>query len=232
MSAQLAAFLFALVVCVFLHLAAILVAGVASGVEVRRFSFGIGPRLWQHRRFELRLIPFAGQVEFRDLRSEDVDAMALGLQRGDPKASRYLDLQPRYRQVLISLSGCAALLVLGYAVLGPQAGAELVRGFEQIIGGAMSPLDAAQRMLGAAQRQILALSPAHLLALVAVKLAALNLLPFAPFNGANAIGAALSGDTAIAYGWERWTHVAIWASIAMGLSWLVALAVFLGTSPA
>ncbi|RZI54446.1 MAG: hypothetical protein EOP12_02870 [Pseudomonas sp.] len=227
MASHLATFLIALVVCVFLHLTAILIAGLASGVELRQFSFGVGPRLRKLGRFELKLFPFAGHVEFRNLRSEEVDTRDVDVLSSDAEAFRYLDLQPRYRQVLISLSGCAALFVLAYAVLGSRAGIELVRGFGQIIGGALSPLDAAQGLLGAAQRQVLQLSPAHMLALVAVKLAALNLLPLAPFNGASAISVALSGNAVSSYGWEQWTRMAIWISIAMGLSWLVALAVYL-----
>lgn len=228
MPSYLATVLIALVVCVFLHLAAILLAGFASGVELRHFSFGIGPRLLKRRRFELRLFPFAGNVEFRNFRSEEVDATDPDVLSGSTEAFRYLDLQPRYRRVLISLSGCAALFLLACAVLESQAGLELVRGFGQIIGGALSPLDAAQGLLESAQRQLFQFSPAHILALVAVKLAALNLLPFVPFNGASAIGVALPVNAITSHWWEQWTRMTIWISIAMIISWLVALTVYLG----
>ncbi|RYE60510.1 MAG: hypothetical protein EOP20_02330 [Hyphomicrobiales bacterium] len=228
MPSYLATVSIALVVCVFLHLAAILLAGFASGVELRQFSFGIGPRLWKLRRFELKLFPFAGNVEFRNLRSEEVDTTDIDVLNSDTETFRYLDLQPRYRQVLISLSGCAALLVLAYAVLGSRARIELVQGFGQIIGGALSPLDGAQDLLETAQRQLFQLSPVHILALVAVKLAALNLLPLAPFNGASAINVALSVNAVSSYWWDQWTRMTIWISIAMSLSWLVALMVYLG----
>lgn len=227
MFSHLATVLIALVVCVFLHLTAILITGLALGVEFKKFSFGIGPKLWRHRRFELKLLPFAGHVEFRNVRNEEIDEMDMDFSHGAAEALRYFDLQPRYRQVIISLSGCAALVIMAYAVLGSQAGNELVRGFEQIIGGAMSPLDAAQHILKAARRQLFQLSPMHILALVAVKLAALNLLPIAPFNGASAISVVLSRNATSSYAWEQWTRSGLWISIAIALSWSVALAVYL-----
>jgi membrane-associated protease RseP (regulator of RpoE activity) len=227
MPAHLALFLVALAASSLLHLAFIAAAGLACRVRLRKLRVGIGPALLRSRHFELKLIPLAGSVEFENWRTEEINASTTNDDGDAIDPSRYLDLQPRHRQILISLSGCIALLLLAFAMIGPEAGSALGHGFAQIIGGALSPLERAQALLQEAHRLIRELPPAQVLGLVAVKLAALNLLPVAPFNGASAIAAALSGSSIGEFWWRRWIETGIWLSLAMGFSWLVALVAYI-----
>jgi membrane-associated protease RseP (regulator of RpoE activity) len=160
----------AAVVSVVVHLMSMAAAGRLSGASVERIGLFIGPRVWQVEVrevvFELRLIPLGGYVKFGD---------------------DFQKLHP-VKRIFTALCGCLALILLAAVVFGaPEALQKVVRGFSQIISGALSPRAVGAALLYALYEFVRDNPLAASVGLVASKMAAANLLPLPVMNGGDAL---------------------------------------------
>ena len=206
-----------LILCLCIHLLSIAAAGSLMGVTVRELSLGFGPTVFKTGRFKLGLIPTGGYVRFKDSREEDIPPQEMGTA---------LDGQSTWRQLLITLSGCAVLLALSAATLGISAAQASWAGARDFLQGGLSPAGQAQRLLLDAAAFVASASSVSLFGVVAAKLAAINLLPFPALNGGAAI-AVVGRGLGLARRWpaaaSRWLLLAY---VAIALAWIAALALF------
>lgn len=164
--------LFAIPLCVVVHLGIMAQVARGFGLSVREFALGIGPTLLHRGRFRLRLLPWGGAVLF-----DEPDGPGSGLDA----------LSPAFQGV-VCLSGCWALLALAAVLAGaPAAWAAFVVTPGQWFTGAWSPWQDAQPLLRGAAQVVDGAPAMVLVGTVAAKFAALNLLPLVPLNGAAAI---------------------------------------------
>lgn len=161
-------------ICLLLHLGAMAIAARACGITVRQVSYGIGPTVFIHGRFQLKLFPLSGYVRLKDSREEVLGPMDW--------ADAY-NHQPLWRQVVPPLAGNLTLLLIAFTILGHDGWASFLRGFSQFFEGALSPLGTAQLYLQTFASFSRDQSFLPIFGLVASKFAAVNLLPFPPFNG-------------------------------------------------
>jgi len=208
----------AVVLCVLLHMFVIALCGAAFGVTVREISLGLGPKAFSIGNFTFRAFPFGGSVRFKDSREEELDA-------DDMRGA--LDDRSLLVQIVIGLSGCLALLALAIVALQAEGVQAFLNGFVEIVMGAVSPMDKAQALLAQAQQRLTAAPFVTVLGLVAAKLAAFNLLPLPAANGGFVI-AMIARGLGIAKFWPQGlTPVLLLAYLAIAISWLWALVVYL-----
>jgi membrane-associated protease RseP (regulator of RpoE activity) len=208
----------AVVVCMLLHVMVIALAGAALGVTIREVTIGLGPTAFTVGRLRVKALPYGGAVRFKDSREEELDA-------ADTRDA--LDGRPTWVQLFVGLSGCLALIALAIAALQAEGVRAFVAGFPQIVAGALSPLGAAQSLLAQAVERVAALPFVAILGLVAAKLAAFNLLPLPGANGGFVIGT-VARAAGIARAWpQALTTALFFVYMALGISWVVALVVFL-----
>ena len=208
----------AVVLCVLLHMLVIALCGAAFGVTVREISLGLGPTAFRIGRFTFRALPFGGSVRFKDSREEALDASDM---------HGTLDGRPLLVQIVIGLSGCLALLALAIVALQAEGVRAFLNGFVEIVTGAWSPMGKAQALLAQAQQRLAGAPFVVVLGLVAAKLAAFNLLPLPAANGGYVI-ATIARGVGIARFWPQGlTPVLLLAYLAIAISWLWALVVYL-----
>lgn len=207
------AFLLALLV----HAAAMVGSGTLSGIVVRRVRFGVGPTVVRVGRLELAPLPLGCAVQFKDGRAELMDD---GDEQGDFERS------PAMVRLLISLSGCLALLGMALLTLGPSGFAVFLSGFKDFVVLALTPFSDGQAVLtegfGLARHSDFS----QIVGLIAAKLAALNLLPFMGSNGSAALAVVLRRLVP-----EREPSASLmnlWGltSVLLALCWLAALGYF------
>ncbi|MFN9472268.1 hypothetical protein [Acidovorax sp.] len=128
--------------------------------------------------------------------------------------------------MLVPPARAVALVALGQGVLGTHGWAAFLRGFAQVVLGAVSPLDQAQAYLQSFQAFVGGHGLIAILGLVCTKLGALNLLPLATFNGGQVlVNLAKRGRPEVA--WEQaWGQWSLWASLLLLGAWVVALGAF------
>lgn len=207
------ALIVAVLLCLFLHLTVLALVGAWLGIHLREVSYGFGPVIASWGRVQLKLFPFGGAARFKDTRVEDLESW---------EREGTFDGQPLRVQLAVILSGSLFLLGVGFAVMPSEAFSAFKDGFEQIVGGALSPLTRAQNLLARASQAISQLSFVSLIALVAVKTAAFNLLPLPSLNG-GALVALIVSKTGFAKVWRPgYTQVLQFVYIALLLSWLSA----------
>lgn len=178
MNTPLVQFVLAASVCLAVHLGSMTLSARILGITVLRVSYGIGPTLYSGRLLQLKAFPLAGYVKLKDSREDSI--------RYDELADAF-DHQPVWKQVFVPLVGNAALLLFAIAVLGVEGWSSFTRGFLQVFQGALDPFSTAQIYLESAVRFAHDRSAVSMLALVASKVAAINLLPFGTFNGWQAL---------------------------------------------
>ncbi len=209
--------LLAVALCVAIHLGAIALAATRFGIPIREFSYGLGPMLLHAGRLRIRTLPVGGQLILKDTNTEPVES---------GKARDALDLQPLATRLAIGAAGPFALLVLAVAVLQSEGLATFASGFAQCIAGGFEPFGEAQRLLRSASDVATASPFPTLLALVAAKFAAVNLLPFPGSNGSFLLQALLERTPLM----KRWaplaTQLGLLLFFGMAFSWLLALAVY------
>ncbi|GAQ29722.1 MULTISPECIES: site-2 protease family protein [Ralstonia] len=211
------AFIVALALCTLLHLTTFAAVGTALRIPVREMSLGFGPQLFRLGRLRVRLLPVGGHVRFKDL-GED------GLTEDDLLGA--LDTQPLWMQLALSLSGTVTLLLVALVLLRLEALPAFINGFAQIVLGALSPVGDAQTLLAQAHQAILQLPFTALLGYVAAKFAAFNLLPLPVTNGGQAL-TFIGRRLGLGRIWPaRLTHILVLAHLALGLSWVGALMVY------
>lgn len=184
------------------------------GIAVERVVVGMGPTIVDLGRVRIAPLPLGGHVR-------------LALSTDGPKrppADRTFDTQPRWKRVLLPLAGPGALLALGMALLGPDAGAgAFARGAMQFVGGALAPFGAAQVQLHAARAWLDAHALPAILGMAACKMAVSQLLPFIGSNGVQAVAALLPAGLVRAPLTTRLRPALITAGFVLPLGWLLAL---------
>jgi membrane-associated protease RseP (regulator of RpoE activity) len=216
-------FIAAIVLLAALHIAVMAALGRCLGIAVRRVSLGFGPVLLSLGVFELRLLPIAGSVAFKDTRTEEVS---------DDLPAGYFDdafnHKPRAIQVLLPLAGAASLAGVALLLHPSSALASIGHGFVQIVAAGLSPLGTAQRLIEGARAFAAQQGFVPLVGMVAAKLAALNLLPLPAMNGGQALLALLKRDLREDTSpWlQRLIEWGLWLWVALALSWLVAIGYF------
>lgn len=212
----------AVALAVAIHITAMAICAIGMGIRVRSVSFGIGPTLLRLGPVHLRLLPVAGNVVLKDSRVEGDDGDVM-----DPADFHdAFNHQPVWKQVLLPLAGAAALVATGVGILGTEGWAAFIRGFAQVVMGAVSPLDQAQGYLRSFQAFVADHGFVAVLGLVCAKLGAVNLLPLATFNGGHAlVNLAKRGRPEVA--WEQvWGQWSLWASLLLLGAWAVACGYF------
>lgn len=208
----------AYLLCSFLYISVLALVGTQLGVCLREISFGAGPVIARWGRVQFKVLPWGGAAKFKDSRAEDLESW----ERGDA-----FDAQPLHRQLLLVLSGPLFLLGIGFAVMPGDTFPTFKDGFEQLIGGASSPLIHAQDLLAQASQVIRQLSFVSLIALAAIKMAALNLLPLPALNG-GALVALAASKSGFARTWRPgYTHALQLVHLALLLLWQFAWIVYL-----
>ena len=157
----------AMVICTVLHIGSMAIAGWIIGAPIERISLFFGPLIHSIKirgvSFDVRAYPFGGFVRFDD------DA--------------FTKIHP-IRRAFVAALGCASLLLLSVAVLGFSQGFHrLGTGFYQVFAGALFPRSVGAKLLlnlyhMTAQGQII-----NTIAVIAAKMAAVNLLPLPNVNG-------------------------------------------------
>lgn len=201
-------------VCTLVHLASIAVSARLAGVSIRTFSLGFGPRLLELGRFRLGAILTGGYVRFLDSREEEASPRQI---------HAAFDSKSTPVQLFVMLSGCMVLAGASIGIEGRPALQALADAPLQLLAGAISPLDAAQDLLHRISAYSQSTSFTSLLAMVAAKMAAINLLPFPACNGGAAVGA-IARALGVHKFWPSTATRALLLSLAGLLgSWLVAV---------
>ena len=203
---------FAWIVSLVIHLAAMAIALHLSGVQLQRISFGIGPTIFRIGIVTVSPFLLSGSVTMLDSRVASLSEQAL------PRAFNY---RPMWVQVLSPLSGVGALCLLGYLLIGPAMPLALLTGFKQVFNVF------SQTQLRNIQLFCETHSFATVLGFTATKLAAFNLLPLPGFNGGQAlINFAKRGRPTV--GWEKsllqWS---LWPSLLLLSAWVQSVAVYI-----
>jgi membrane-associated protease RseP (regulator of RpoE activity) len=164
---------------VFVHIGAFALTASALRIAIWEVSFGFGFRLAHFHvagfPITLRGIPLGGYLRVE----EDPESDLVESPSGRPFAT----FHPIARAALYA-SGCAALFVLGGLILGWEPAARsLLRGFEQYVSGALSPLSVGRVHIDSAARLLGSGSFGLCVGVVATKFAAANLLPVPALNG-------------------------------------------------
>ena len=153
------------------------IAGWVLGAKIEVVSLFSGPRILGRKMggadFRISLLPVGGYVKFYGNTTESAGI-------GNGKAFKDLHVMKR---VFIALSGPLALLLFAANMIGlGQVARPLISGFSQFFSGALMPFSQGQYLL---QRlaDIAATSVPLFLALIAIKMAAFNLLPLPILNG-------------------------------------------------
>ena len=100
----------------------------------------------------------------------------------DVDRSLALNVQPKYKQLLVALGGPIFLLAFSTVFLGWRNAEYLIDGFYQIVSGALSPFNKPLPYLESLPKFIEESSFLQLVALVSTKIAAFNLLPLSAVN--------------------------------------------------
>jgi membrane-associated protease RseP (regulator of RpoE activity) len=143
----------------------------AFGVVVQRVSLGMGRVLLTLGWFEVLMIPLGSSVRF---------LLAQDIAKPDPSAAELrgaFDRRGAATRIAIIAAMPGSLLLIGLLLLGPPAWHHFGSGFVQILGGALSPADEAQRLLAAFMHLLRAQGFAVAAGVLASKFAALQLLP-------------------------------------------------------
>ena len=184
--------LLTLFAAILIHLATIAVVGRSLGVNIRLFSLGFGPAIFEKRTLRLGAIPAGGYVRFRNSQWETIPPEEM---------STALDGRSIFEQIVISLSGCIALLVLGVGMAGAAGLDAFLNTPRQIFAGATSPFGDAQILIQQGWDFVRQAPFSILAGIVCTKVSALNLLPFPPLNGGAAI-AVIARRIGIAKWWH------------------------------
>jgi membrane-associated protease RseP (regulator of RpoE activity) len=204
-----------IVILVFVHVTAMAACARLLGIGVTRIGYGIGPAILDLGLVRIAPLPLGGYV--RLAMSTD------GPKR--PPADRTFDTQPRWKRVLLLLTGPAVLLALGYVLLGLDAGPAFAHGFRQLVGGALAPFGTAQTQLHAARIWVAGHALPAIVGIGACKMAAFQLLPFIGSNGMQAVAAVLPAGLVRARAYARLRPALIVLGFVLPLGWLLALLV-------
>jgi membrane-associated protease RseP (regulator of RpoE activity) len=182
-------FLAAMAICAGVHTGAMALVGWRVGATVEEVSLFFGPAVIRFRyrgvSYRVGAIPLGGYVRFKGDRDKPKSADEI-LFAADMEPPGFWDLHPLARVAIVA-SGCASLVVVGALCLGPWASVRsLGRGFVQLT--PFAPWTPAWvtggRVLAGRFVSLLRDGPFRVaLGVLAVKMAAMNLLPIPSLNG-------------------------------------------------
>jgi membrane-associated protease RseP (regulator of RpoE activity) len=160
-----------------IHVLFMAMIGWILGARVQIVSLFFGPKLLSAKimgvDFRISLWPLGGYVKFYEDKAESSTSSNRSFQ----------DLHP-LKRILIAASGPLGLLLCAANLIGlSHVSSSFVNGFAQFFTGAVMPLSQGQFLLRRLSQIATGGSVQLLLALMAVKLAAFNLLPFPTLNG-------------------------------------------------
>lgn len=188
------------------HIGAMATTGALLGHVPHLVRVGVGPQLFRtrgHIPLAVGLLPLGGWVQFAE---GDID----------PFVGR-----AGWKLSVIAAAGCAALIVVGLALGASLHG--LVRAWSQLVEGALHPHDVGAPLI---RRYLdrLAIEPAPAVGSLALKVAAVNLLPLPSTNG----GQLIAGIVRVllpgrAPSPAPWLAVAMVPMLALGVGWILAL---------
>lgn len=189
------------------HIGAMATAGALLGHVPHLIRLGAGPQLFRTRGrvpLAVGLLPLGGWVQFAE---GDDDPFVGGA---------------GWKLSVIAAAGCAALIVVGLALGASLDG--LLRAWSQLVEGALHPHDVGAPLI---RRYLdrLALEPAAAVGSLALKVAAVNLLPLPSTNGGQLIAGivrVLAPDRAPSR--APWLVIATVPILALGVGWILALA--------
>jgi membrane-associated protease RseP (regulator of RpoE activity) len=199
------------------HVFAMALAGSVFGLPIREIALFLGPRILgfngRATLFSLRAIPIGGHVAFG--RESDDDQ---GLEQESLAESHPLV------QTGVNLAGCLALLLLAGSLLGAERVATgLFPAAYNLIRGAVNPA-IARHLIEAAHGLVRSGEFVELFGLLALTIAAFNLLPAPPLDGGNIILALCSLRSPLSLSIrERVTKVGFLLLIIFYSLWLMSL---------
>lgn len=203
------------------HLLSIAATAHLIGVKVRLISFGLGPTLVNAGVFRLGALPIGGHVKLRDSREEHVPPNEM---------NTAFDGRSACDQIVISLSGCAMLVLLSILLLGREGLMAFLMGPVQIIRGAIAPFSEAQALIAKSLMISREAAPTVVFGYAAAKLAAMNILPAPQCNG-GAVLAIVGRSLKIASWWsDNLTKMSIFFAAAVLLAWCTAGVVYATSS--
>jgi len=199
-----------------LHLATIAATARAFGVGIRTVSLGFGPRVVGIGSLRICALPAGGYVRLVDSREGPL---------GPGEKARAFDGKSPLAQIVVSLSGCGALILAAVVLAGPGAWRAAAAAPLQFILGAASPFGEAQDLLRGMWTFSASASTASVFGIVAAKMAGINLLPLPALNGGAAV-AVLARATGLHKVWSPASTQALLLLLVAALgSWLVAIVV-------
>lgn len=205
------------VFCSLIHLGSIVVVARLLKVGLRQFAFGTGPIIWSTPRIKLAFFMFGGSIRFVSVDDFQLEEHEKGVA---------LENKPILTQLCIALSGCFVLVMLAYAILGNDAHRAFLVTPMQVFNGAISPLDEGQTLLKLALVELPKQDWPVILGVVAIKLAALNLMPFPVLNGGAAIRLLACKFGLLQFWPSSLTIFLMVCAIPLMVSWLFAFLVF------
>lgn len=213
-----------LYMAVALHVMVMALFSFVFGLRVKEISIGTLIPLIRARianvGLSLKAVPTGGYVQYHE--PDPIQAPPV-IQRDHGRYFRQLSPAAR---IAISLSGCLALLLIAFAMIGDEAFNVGFAVWAQFLLGAFGPFSTAQTYL-ADLSDFIQTAPAQLLiAVVFAKVAALNLLPVGALNGGIFLQVFLEeyfSEAAV----ERYFQLSLLVLLPLWLSWLVAIFYFL-----
>lgn len=193
-------------------------AWVASrfGVRIIKMTLGVGPKLFKRGKFEITPLPLAASVSMLDTRAS-----------GDVSEREHAyDHRPRLVRVSIQLSGPIAILLAAIALRGSAGWTSFLRGFEQLLSGAIAPASRGVELVDGYTQLAEKTGFVAALGVLLAKLAAANLLPIPIVGGGAALLELLLPDSRPDIRdkiWVGFQHVGLVAVLALTLAWLYAI---------
>jgi membrane-associated protease RseP (regulator of RpoE activity) len=195
-------------VATFFHMLGHILAGRLAGLRIEKVNFFL-IRIFTIRTpifpLEIGILPIGGSVKFSDEFEQRSIPVKWLVTLGGP--------------LLVILS---ALIGLSFDRILPA----LVSGFEQVIRGAISPVDYGAPLIQRFFAEYVATSLFAAYGILAIKLEAMNLLPIPSLNGGQLLTSLFPNFNQSAWG-ERIAQIGLLINLAMLLCWAVAFAVYL-----
>jgi membrane-associated protease RseP (regulator of RpoE activity) len=166
---------------------------------------------------------FSGPKLFRT-KIKGIEVAMYCIPTGSSVGFKHLDKLKTPARIIVAASGSLILLLLASNLLGLNRGYQsFLSGFTQFFAGVM-PLSRGQYLLGRLAETANNEPVPTLLAVIAVKIAAFNLLPLPALNGGHILNDLLRLIIDLPDKlWERLNIFGFLAILAVGLGWLVAI---------
>lgn len=177
------------ILTVIVHVGSMVIVGRLFKTQIDEIGLFTGPNLYSTSKggvkFSLKLLPIGGFVKFTATPEpfEDDSTPPKKLNKGE-----YLFEQlSAFKKIIITLSGCLMLTIIGLLALGLMPTCEsILLGIKQILLGALS-FNTAHQLINLIAQYLANASLITIWGLVATKEVAFNLLPLTVLNGGQAL---------------------------------------------